>query len=149
VHHLPVQMAVAHCTIALVTLTPQVPHLIGTLHLWKWLALLSLRATTWLNMTAVPIPPVRSRLLMDDVIIAGLTLPNSDLQLRAGQSRLYIHDCESQSLLILRKCSHLLSRNCTYQGEATDSYIVITNTPLSYMLVVSRGARSIYLTLED
>ena len=35
-------MAIVHCFIALVTLTPQVPHLVRTLHAGKWLALLAL-----------------------------------------------------------------------------------------------------------
>ena len=34
-------MAVVQCTIALVTLTPQVPHLVRTLHSGKWLAMLT------------------------------------------------------------------------------------------------------------
>ena len=47
-------MAIVHFFIALVTLTPQVPHLIGTLHARKWLALLALGQTAGLDMTTLP-----------------------------------------------------------------------------------------------
>ena len=64
-------MAIVHFFIALVTLTPQVPHLIGTLHAGKWLALLALGQTAGLDMTTLPVPPV-----LIDVPIASFTLPD-------------------------------------------------------------------------
>ena len=64
-------MAIVHCFIALVTLTPQVPHLIGTLHAGKWLALLALGQIAGLDMTTLPVPFVPT-----DVPIASFTLPD-------------------------------------------------------------------------
>ena len=55
-HHVPVQMAIVHFFIALVTLTPQVPYLIGTLHARKWLALLALGQIAGLDMTTLTVP---------------------------------------------------------------------------------------------
>ena len=67
-------MAIVHCFIALVTLTPQVPHLIGTLHAGKWLALLALGQIAGVDMTTLPVPSVPS--VLTDVPIASFTLPD-------------------------------------------------------------------------
>ena len=64
-------MAIVHCFIALVTLTPQVPHLVRTLHAGKWLALLALGQIAGLDMTTLPVP-----LVLIDVPIASFTHPD-------------------------------------------------------------------------
>ena len=64
-------MAIVHCFIALVTLTPQVPHLVRTLHAGKWLALLALGQIAGLDMTTLTVPFVST-----DVPIASFTHPD-------------------------------------------------------------------------